>query len=176
LESLRRTFGFLLKDVSRRNVQRFEERARSLGLTLPQCRVLLYLANNEGISQVHLAEITDIEPMTLVRILDRMESDGWLERRADPADRRARRLYLKAEGKPLVEDIWRLVELTRQEAFAGIPKKQAELLITLLEKVQRNLATLDPLAASAAAPKANKPGRRRTPASKSRRAGRGSRS
>ena len=162
--------------MSRRNVQRFEERARSLGLTLPQCRVLLYLANNEGISQVHLAEITDIEPMTLVRILDRMESDGWLERRADPADRRARRLYLKAEGKPLVEDIWRLVELTRQEAFAGIPKKQAELLITLLEKVQRNLATLDPLAASAAAPKANKPGRRRAPASKSRRAGRGSRS
>jgi MarR family transcriptional regulator, transcriptional regulator for hemolysin len=177
LESLRRTFGFLVKDVDRRNAQRFEQRARALGLTLPQCRVLLYLANNEGISQVHLSEITDIEPMTLVRILDRMESDGWLERRPDPTDRRARRLYLKTEGKPLVDDIWRLVHLTRQEAFAGIPKKQVDLLITLLEKVQRNLAALDPISPSAAEPHAaNKPGRRPPLVSKLRREGRGGRS
>jgi len=176
LELLKRTFGFLLKDVDRRNVQRFEQRARSLGLTLPQCRVLLYLANNEGISQVHLAEITDIEPMTLVRILDRMESDGWLERRADPADRRARCLYLKIEGKPLVDDIWRLVDLTREEAFTGIPKKKADLLITLLEKVQRNLAALDPISSSASEPKANKPVRRQPIVSKPRREGRAGRS
>jgi MarR family transcriptional regulator, transcriptional regulator for hemolysin len=176
LKSLKKTFGFLLKDVDRRNVQRFEQRARTLGLTLPQCRALVYLADHEGISQVHLAEITDIEPMTLVRILDRMESDGWLERRADPADRRARRLYLKAEGKPLVDDIWRLVDLTRQEAFAGIPKKQAELLITLLEKVQRNLAALDPISPSAGKPDADTPRRRRPVISKPRRKGRAARS
>ena len=87
-----------------------KERA-ALGLTLPQCKALVYLAEHEGISQVQLAELTDIEPMTLVRILDRMESDGWLERRNDPADRRARRLYLKPEGKALVDDIWHLVDL-----------------------------------------------------------------
>jgi MarR family transcriptional regulator for hemolysin len=62
-----RTFGFLLKDTSRRYVGRFEQRARSLGLTLPQCKVLVYLANNEGMSQTQLAELTDLEPMTLVR-------------------------------------------------------------------------------------------------------------
>jgi DNA-binding MarR family transcriptional regulator len=140
-----RSFGFLLKDVSRLYVQRFEQRAAVHGLTLPQCRALVYLANHEGLSQIQLAEFTDIEPMSLVRILDRMESDGLVERRTDPADRRARRLYLKAKAKPLVDDIWQLVELTRREAFAGMPKKQTDLLISMLQKVQSNFFSLQPL-------------------------------
>jgi MarR family transcriptional regulator, transcriptional regulator for hemolysin len=142
-----RGFGFLLKDVSRLYVQRFEQRAAVHGLTLPQCRALVHLANNEGISQVQLAEFTDIEPMSLVRILDRMESDGLVERRNDPADRRARCLYLKPKAKPVVDDIWHLVELTRREAFAGVPKRQADLLISLLEKIQSNFVSLQPLPA-----------------------------
>ncbi len=140
-----RTFGFLLKDTSRLYAQRFEQRAGALGLTLPQCKVLVYLANHEGISQVQLAELTDLEPMTLVRTLDCLESHGWLERRNDPADRRARRLYLKPKGRPLVDDIWHLVDLTRREAFAGIPKKHADLMVELLEKVRSNFASLEPL-------------------------------
>src|ERR1700688_2433990 len=140
-----RTFGFLLKETSRLYVERFEQRAGALGLTLPQCKALVYLADHEGISQVQLAELTDLEPMTLVRVLDRMQSDGWLERRNDPADRRARRLYLKARAKPLMDDIWHLADLTRQEAFAGIPRKHADLLIELLEKVHSNFASLEPI-------------------------------
>jgi MarR family transcriptional regulator for hemolysin len=147
-----RTFGFLLKDTSRLYVQRFEQRAGALGLTLPQCKVLLYLADHEGISQAQLAELTDLEPMTLVRTLDCLESHGLLERRNDPADRRARRLYLEAKGRPLVDDIWHLVALTRREAFAGIPKKHADLMIELLEKVQSNFASLEPLQPKAAVP------------------------
>ena len=140
-----RTFGFLLKDTSRLYVERFEQRAGVLGLTLPQCRVLVYLADHEGISQVQLGELTDLEPMTLVRTLDCLESHGLLERRSDPADRRARRLYLKLKGKPLVDDIWHLVDLTRREAFAGIPRKHADLMIELLEKIQSNFVSLEPL-------------------------------
>ncbi len=140
-----RTFGFLLKDTNRLYTQRFEQRAAALGLTLPQCRVLIYLANNEGISQAQLAELTDIEPMTLVRSLDSLESQGWLERRNDPTDRRARRLYLKAPGRPRVADIWNLVQLTQREAFAGIPKKQADIMIEVLEKVRSNISSLEPL-------------------------------
>jgi MarR family transcriptional regulator for hemolysin len=140
-----RTFGFLLKDTSRLYVKRFEQRAGALGLTLPQCRVLVCLADHEGISQAQLAELTDIKPMTPVRILDYMESHGWLERRHDPADRRARRLSLNAKGKPLVDDIRRLVDLTSREALAGIPKKHADLLFELLEKIQSNVASLEPL-------------------------------
>jgi MarR family transcriptional regulator, transcriptional regulator for hemolysin len=144
-----RTFGFLLKDTSSRYVGRFEQRARSLGMTLPQCKVLVYLANHEGMSQAQLAELTDLEPMTLVRTVDSLESQGCLERRKDPADRRARRLYLLPKGKPLVDDVWRLVDLTRREAFAGIPRKQADLFIELLEKIQSNLASLEPLPVAA---------------------------
>lgn len=140
-----RGFGFLLKDVSRLYTQRFEQRAAVHGLTLPQCRALVYLGNHEGVSQIKLAEFTDTEPMSLVRILDRMEAEGLVERRTDPADRRARRLYLKAKAKPLVDDIWHLVELTRREAFAGMPKKQADLLVSMLEKVQSNFVSLRPL-------------------------------
>jgi DNA-binding MarR family transcriptional regulator len=140
-----RTFGFLLKETSRLYVERFEQRARALGLTLPQCKTLVYLAEQEGISQVQLAELTDLEPMTLVRTLDYLESQGLLERRNDPADRRARRLYLKPKGKPLLDDIWRLVALTSREAFAGIPRKHADLMIELLAKVQSNFASLEPL-------------------------------
>ena len=140
-----RTFGFLLKETTRLYVQRFEQRAGTLGLTLSQCKVLIYLAKHEGVSQAQLGDLTDLEPMTLVRVLDRMESDGWLERRSDPADRRARCLYLKAKGKPLVDEIWHLVDLTRREALAGIPREHADLLIELLEKIQGNFTSLKPL-------------------------------
>ncbi len=140
-----RTFGFLLKDTSRRYVERFEQRARSFGLTLPQCKVLVYLATNEGTSQAKLAQLTDLEPMTLVRTVDSLGSQECLERRNDPADRRARRLYLLPKGKLLVDEVWRLVDLTRREAFAGIPRKQADLVIGSLEKIQSNLASLQPL-------------------------------
>ena len=126
-----RTFGFLLKDTSRLYVQRFEQRAEALGLTLAQCKVLVYLADHEGISQVQLAELTELEPMTLVRVLDRMESDGWLERRSDPADRRARRLYLKAKGKPLVDEIWHLVALTCREAIVAVVNPQLDCLLMI---------------------------------------------
>src|SRR6185312_9092938 len=100
-----RNFGFLLKDVSRRQVQRFEEHARALSLTLSQCRTLVRLSENEGASQARLAMLADVEPMTMVRTLDRMEADGLVERRADPADRRARRLYLTARGCQAFMDV-----------------------------------------------------------------------
>src|SRR5579864_2358841 len=100
-----RNFGFLLKDVSRRYVQHFEQRAKQISLTLPQCQVLVRLDEHEGINQAKLAALTDVEPMTMVRILDRMEADGLLERRPDPADRRARRLYLTAREAPPRADL-----------------------------------------------------------------------
>ena len=105
-----RNFGFLLKDVSRRYVLRFEQHAAEMSLTLVQCRALIRLEKNEGVSQARLAELIDVEPMAMVRILDRMEADGVLERRPDPDDRRARRLYLTAKAKPLLEEIWRLAD------------------------------------------------------------------
>src|ERR1700722_5714948 len=142
--NLLRTFGFLLKDVTDLYVRRFEQRVGALGLTLPQCRVLVGLVNHEGISQSQLAELTGIDPVTLVRILDRTESDGWLERRDDPTDGRTQYLYTKAKSKSLFDDIRLLADLTCREAFAGIPKKHAVLMMELLAKMQSNFASLEP--------------------------------
>jgi len=153
-----RSFGYLLKDVSRLYVQRFEHRARALGFTLAQSRALIYLAKNEGISQSRLAELCDLEPMNLVRILDRMEADGWMERRLDPNDRRARRLYLRPKARPVLDQLDRVSALTREEAFDSIPRPQVERLIALLQRVQSNLAVLDGPASSDAAPDATEQG------------------
>jgi MarR family transcriptional regulator, transcriptional regulator for hemolysin len=139
-----RRLGFLLKEVSRLYVERFELHAASLGLTLAQCKTLVRLADHEGVSQVRLAELTDLEPMALVRILDRMEAEGWLERRSDPRDRRVRCLYLTGKAKPRLEDIRRVIDVTSGEAFSGISKRQSELLMELLDTVRSNFIALNP--------------------------------
>ena len=146
-----RNFGFLLKEVSRLYTRRFEERARSIDLTLSQCKVLVFLARQEGVSQARLCETTDLEPMNLVRILDHMEAAGWLERRPDPADRRARQLFLKPKSAPLIDEIWAIADEARGEAFVDVPVQQIKLLMSLLEKTHQNLLAADASSLAAAA-------------------------
>ncbi len=137
--------GFLLKDVTRRYTRRFEERAQTLSLTLPQCRVLINLQSHEGVSQKRLAELTEVDPMTLVRILDRMEADGWVQRRFDPADRRAHTLWLTPESKPVLDHISRLIGETRAEALQGLSNEERTVLVELLVRVHGNLSALPTL-------------------------------
>src|SRR6202048_2389173 len=143
MEDRLRNFGFLLKDLSRRYVQRFEVRAREICRTLPQCKVLVRLEKNEGVSQARLAELAEVDAMTMVRILDRMEADELLKRRPDPADRRARCLFLTPKAKPLLDQIWRLAEATRAEVFAGIGETERDVLMTVLERIHDNLSRLE---------------------------------
>jgi MarR family transcriptional regulator, transcriptional regulator for hemolysin len=138
-----RNVGFLLRELSRRYVQRFEVRASELSLNLPQCKTLVRLEKNEGVSQARLAELAEVDAMTMVRILDRMEADGLLERRPDPADRRARCLYLTAKAKPLLAQIWRLSDTTRAEVFAGIGKNERDVFMSVLERLDDNLSRLE---------------------------------
>ncbi len=142
-----RQLGFLLKDVSRRYTRRFEERAQRLALTLSQCKALIHLQRNEGVSQKRLAEIAEVDPMTLVRILDRMEADGWVQRRFDPTDRRAHTLWLTPAAAPVLERIWQLIVDTRAEMLQGLSNEERTMLVTLLERVHANLAGLSPLPA-----------------------------
>jgi len=144
-----KNFGFLLKDVSRLFIKRFEERAAvGLSLTLGQCKALITLFKNEGISQKRLSELADIEPMTLVRILDCMEAAGFIERRADPADRRARTLYLTKKAAPILDRIWEVSAQTRQETLAGFSTEERNTLISLFERAHENLLSLKPIADS----------------------------
>ena len=138
-----RNFGFLLKEASRRYVQRFEDHAREISLTLPQCKTLVRLEKNEGVSQARLAELAEVDAMTMVRILDRMEADGLLERRPDPADRRARCLYLTAKAKPLLNEIWRLSERVRAETLIGLDRRDLDVFMDVLERMHDNLVRLE---------------------------------
>jgi MarR family transcriptional regulator, transcriptional regulator for hemolysin len=130
-----RNFGFLLKDLGRLYTRRFEERAAGLHLTLPQCKTLGYLSRNEGVSQVRLAELAEIEPMGMVRILDYMEAEGWVERRADPTDRRARCLYIKDKARAIIDEIWQLADDTRTEFLDALSPDECLRLIDMLERI-----------------------------------------
>ncbi|HEX4023122.1 MAG TPA: MarR family transcriptional regulator [Steroidobacteraceae bacterium] len=144
-----RNLGFLVRDVSRLYGRHFERHARELELTLPQCKVLAHLSRNEGISQARLAELTETDPMTLVRTLDRMQQDRWIERRADPADRRAHRLFLCEDAKPVVARMWKIADQARGEAISVLSQPEREQLLDLLARVHENLQTLDARAADA---------------------------
>lgn len=134
-----RNFGFLLKEVSRLHTLNFEQHAGGLNLSMTQSKVLCYLQRNEGISQVQLAQITDTDPMTLVRILDRMEADGLVERRPDPNDRRARCLYLLDAAGPVLKEIWRVSDKARAKSFTRMSAEDREHLVRLLEQMYANL-------------------------------------
>jgi MarR family transcriptional regulator, transcriptional regulator for hemolysin len=138
--NLERSFGYLVQDVARLFARRFNQRALLfLGLTRPQCRILGYLARHEGINQAGLADLLEIKPMTLVRQIDRMEEDGWIERRPDPADRRARRLVLTEKARPLLARILDLSTEIRREAFADLSDEDGRRLIDLLRRVHGSL-------------------------------------
>jgi len=142
---LDRSFGFLVNDVARLFGRRFSHNSRRLGLTRAQCRTLSYLARNEGINQAGLADLLEIRPMTLVRQIDRMEDAGWIERRPDPADRRARRLYLTAKARPVLSRIWNVANETRDEAVARLSADEADQLLDLLLRVHDTLSNRVPV-------------------------------
>lgn len=139
MEELDRDLGFLVHDVARLMRTRFERNARALGLTRSQGQVLVYLADNEGIQQGTLAEKIGVEPITLTRILDRLEEAGLIERLPYRADRRVRLLRLTPAARPLIDDIVAIVALTQGEAMAGVTDEDRDRLLGILSRMKANL-------------------------------------
>ena len=140
---LTRSLGFLLADVSRLVRRRFDQRAAGLELTRAQWRVLAQLRRREGVTQTALADVLEIEPITLGRHIDRLVEKGFVERRADPQDRRAWNLYLKAEVQPVLDQMREMSRMTSSEALAHIDAQDVDRLIDLLLTIKANLAALD---------------------------------
>jgi MarR family transcriptional regulator for hemolysin len=136
-----RAFGFLVHDVSRLIKRRFERRARQMGLpvTRQQAAVILNIASSEGVSQAEVATWLGIEPIALVRMLDKLHEEGLVERRAHPTDRRVRTLWLTAAAGPVIERILAINEAIRLEAFASVPPETGDLLIEALGQIKDNL-------------------------------------
>ena len=138
-----RSFGLLLHDIARMMRKQFTRRVQGLGLTQAQWQTLVHLSRNEGIRQVTLAEIMEIQPITLVRLIDRLQAAGWVERRADPGDRRAFQLYLTERARPLLEQLWDTARELRKEAMAGIPAAAQTQMIEALCAIKHNLMHMD---------------------------------
>ncbi|MGI9421875.1 MAG: MarR family winged helix-turn-helix transcriptional regulator [Hyphomicrobiaceae bacterium] len=139
---LTRSLGFLLGDVSRLVRLRVDERARALDLTRAQWRVLGQLRRREGINQSALADILEIENITLSRHIDRLEAKDLVERRPDPKDRRARTLHCRPNTQHVLAEMRKLSEETRAEALDGVSEREAEQLIDTLLKIKDNMTRL----------------------------------
>jgi len=161
-----RNLGFLIKDIVRLYTKLFERQTSDRDWNLSECKVLTYLQRHAGVSQIKLADLTGVEPMSLVRILDRMESNGLIERRPHPTDRRARQLFLKDKAQLTLDQLWKLSDSTRAQALAGIKAEERQLLIDLLERVHQNLIDAQPEAPevqpAASTERASAPAKRRS--------------
>jgi DNA-binding MarR family transcriptional regulator len=134
------TIAFVLSDVSRLMRRSFDQRARSIGVTRAQWRVITMLARHEGINQGGLADLIEVEPITLCRMVDRLAEAALVERRPDPNDRRVWRLFLTDKARALLSDLKLLAADLTQEAMDGISPKEQEQLHILLEAIRTNLS------------------------------------
>ena len=140
--TLNKTLGFLAHDVARLLRKRLEQRTRSLNLTRAQWSVLAHLARHEdeGLNQSRLADILDVEPITLGRLIDKLEGCGLVARRPDPADRRAWLLALTDKAHPILDKLWEIGAANREHAMRGLSEAEREQLLDLLARVKANLA------------------------------------
>ena len=134
------SLGYLLFDAARVLRRRFEQESRDLPMTGAQVQIVGRLKRNEGISQVALAGLLDIEPMTLSRHIDRMEAAGLVERRPDPNDRRARRLYTTERALELLEPMRARAEVVYADALAGLSPDERAALFHALGTILCNLS------------------------------------
>lgn len=141
--------GTMIAHVARLMRRSFDERARSIGVTRPQWQVLSLLSRHEGINQGGLAEILEVEPITLGRMIDRLQDAAMVERRPDPADRRAWRLFLTDKGNALIDLMKPLALETFEIALDGIDQTQRDELMAVLDRMRGNLSRKSPPSAVA---------------------------
>jgi len=140
--SLNREFAFMLNDVARLLRTYADHKAAQFGITRAQWAVLVRLDRCEGLKQSELAETLDLQPITLTRLLDKLSDSGLIERRADPDDRRAKRLYLTPAARPLLKQLAALAEEMMAGALAGVEHDSIEQMVGKLAVVKENLRRL----------------------------------
>jgi MarR family transcriptional regulator for hemolysin len=137
--SQNREILFTISDVGRLLRTYADQKARHFGQTRAQWAVLLRLERREGLKQSDLADDLDIQPITLTRLVDRLCDNGLIERRPDPNDRRAKRLYLTPAARPLLDRISEQVEELAETVLAGVDTKATAILLTQLGLARENL-------------------------------------
>ena len=137
--SLNREFAYIINDVGRMIRTYADYKAKEFGITRAQWVVLARLDRFEGLKQSELAEMLDLQPITVTRLLDRLCQAGLIERRLDPEDRRAKRLFLTPAARPLLERLNDLGEELMRTALAGVSHESVELMVSQLGIVKENV-------------------------------------
>jgi MarR family transcriptional regulator for hemolysin len=136
---LEREVAFNINDVARLLKTYADQRARDLGMTRAQWAVLARVERSEGLKQCELADTLDLQPITLTRLIDRLCDGGLIERRSDPDDRRAKRLYLTPAARPVLDGLTRLGQDIMATVLAGIEPAAVEQLLAQLLTLKANL-------------------------------------
>lgn len=133
------SLGFLLHDAARALRREFESRGREHGLSAAQWRLLVHLVREDGAPQARIAELLEIEPISVSRLVDRMEAAGWAERRPDPSDRRVRRVYPTLRATQVFNDMRAMAGDVYDAALAGLSADDRAVLIRALKTIPANL-------------------------------------
>jgi MarR family transcriptional regulator for hemolysin len=141
---------FVLNDVARLMRTRFDQQARAYGMTRAQWVILIRLQRQPGLSQNELAGICEVEPISVARLVDRLEASGMVERRADPADRRVRRLHLLPAAEPIIAEIERYRKIFREEITKDMTPLEWATAFEVLSRMKDKLTSDDVGSPSAA--------------------------
>lgn len=136
------SFAYLMQDVTRLMRTAFDRRATRFALTRAQWRALKTIRRAEGMSQSELAERLDMEPIPVGRVIDRLEKAAYIERRADPADRRRWRLHLTAQAHAVIAQMEVIAAGLRDEVLQDIAQADFDTLMRVLDQIKNNLAAL----------------------------------
>jgi len=134
-----REIAFTIMDVARLLKTYADQRARQFGISRAQWAVLVRIERTEGLKQSELAEMLDLQPISLTRLLDRLADNGLIERRADPNDRRANRLYLRPAARPLLEQLAELGKDMMEIVLDGLDDKANARLLRDVTAIKDNL-------------------------------------
>lgn len=137
------TFAYLMQDVTRHLRTHFDRRATQFKLTRAQWRTLKTIRRKEGVSQTELADFLDMQPIPVGRLIDRLEKTGYIERRADPGDRRRWRLYLTPKAHAVVDEMEVIAGGLRDDALRDVKRTDFETLLRVLAQIKDNLVALD---------------------------------
>src|SRR5690606_11074476 len=128
--------GVIISDVARLLRTVFDRRVRRLGITRAQWLVLTRLHRHPGASQSELADMMEVEKASAGRMIDRLQTKGWIERRPQEGDRRVNRIYLTPEAERVHKRIWRIAETTVADALAGLSDDDTRQLMALLSRMK----------------------------------------
>ena len=137
--SLERDFAFMVSDVARMLRTLFDQEARKFGMTRAQWGVLFRLERSEGLKQSELADVLEIQPITLTRLIDRLCDSGLIERRSDPNDRRAKRLFLTPAARPLLTKLDKLTSEIMERSLTGVDRATVEAMTGQLAVIKENV-------------------------------------